>query len=313
MSRTLKYDDGSVYKGTVNMRGEKHGQGVYTLPSGSTYEGEFLNDEMSGYGVFTVRSGEPEEGDDDDAKPEVYSGKFLGGQFHGKGTYEYSDGARYEGEWCEGEMHGHGRYWEKCTVLVEPDQDDSAAAAGGSGSGGERKGEVPTTLADLEGDYYEGEYRHDQRHGKGLYLSTDGARYEGDWFEGKMHGLGRHVDSKGNTYEGPFENNLMHGKGKMIQTQIRRRKKDPTADAGAGAGGSSGEQETFEVEVVTEGVWVKGNRVDEKGNVIHQGTDPSSNREVAEKEAAAYAEEALPSYTTKRHADSRVRELPDEC
>ncbi len=113
MARTLKYDDGSVYKGTVNMRGEKHGQGVYTLPSGSTYEGDFLNDEMSGYGVFTVRSGEPPEDDDDEeAKPEIYSGEFLGGQFHGQGTYEYSDGARYAHNFLPS-LHCHFLFLEK--------------------------------------------------------------------------------------------------------------------------------------------------------------------------------------------------------
>eukprot|EP00287_Rhodomonas_sp_CCMP768_P015727 CAMPEP_0196756254 /NCGR_PEP_ID=MMETSP1091-20130531/100333_1 /TAXON_ID=302021 /ORGANISM="Rhodomonas sp., Strain CCMP768" /LENGTH=61 /DNA_ID=CAMNT_0042104835 /DNA_START=53 /DNA_END=234 /DNA_ORIENTATION=+ len=35
-----------------------------------------------------------------------YSGEWVDGKMHGKGTYIETDGARYEGEWEQGKMHG---------------------------------------------------------------------------------------------------------------------------------------------------------------------------------------------------------------
>ena len=47
------------------------------------------------------------------------------------------------------------------------------------------------------GDRYEGEWRDDKRHGKGVvtYAGPNGTvqeKYEGDWVDGKMHGWGKY-------------------------------------------------------------------------------------------------------------------------
>jgi hypothetical protein len=57
-----------------------------------------------------------------------------------------------------------------------------------------------TAIACSDGDKYDGEWRNDERHGKGamIYCSKDSdvqEKYEGEWSEGRMHGRleSRHV------------------------------------------------------------------------------------------------------------------------
>jgi hypothetical protein len=38
-------------------------------------------------------------------------------------------------------------------------------------------------LIHADGDAYEGEWKDDKAHGKGIYYHNDGARYEGEWYE----------------------------------------------------------------------------------------------------------------------------------
>ncbi len=37
---------------------------------------------------------------------------------------------------------------------------------------------------------YEGEWKHDKKHGKGNYFHVEGARYEGEWKHGEKSGFG---------------------------------------------------------------------------------------------------------------------------
>ena len=50
------------------------------------------------------------------------------------------------------------------------------------------KGRITWTTGPSNGHIYEGEWKDDAMHGKGLYIFTNGKRYKGDWFEGDMHG-----------------------------------------------------------------------------------------------------------------------------
>lgn len=42
----------------------------------------------------------------------------------------------------------------------------------------------------MDGNYYEGEYVHDQKHGKGVYHWKDGRKFIGSWVNGKQEGIG---------------------------------------------------------------------------------------------------------------------------
>jgi hypothetical protein len=70
----------------------------------------------------------------------------------------YSDGARYEGSWCHGIIHGHGKYqWP----------------------------------IDSGGGVYEGDFKKNEKHGKGIMRQADGKLwYDGEYKQGIPHGYG---------------------------------------------------------------------------------------------------------------------------
>ncbi|VDN16167.1 unnamed protein product [Dibothriocephalus latus] len=55
----------------------------------------------------------------------------------------------------------------------------------------------------LNGDFYDGTYVHDQRHGYGRYTWSDGKTYDGTFFADKMHGIGR-LETPELTFVGTF-------------------------------------------------------------------------------------------------------------
>ena len=40
----------------------------------------------------------------------IYDGEWLAGQYHGKGTFKWSDGSSYEGRYQKGKKHGLGKF-----------------------------------------------------------------------------------------------------------------------------------------------------------------------------------------------------------
>ncbi|CAG9324344.1 unnamed protein product [Blepharisma stoltei] len=65
------------------------------------------------------------------------------------------------------------------------------------------------------GDKYDGHWKDDNMHGKGIYFWKEGGRYEGDFHDGKMQGIGKRLYCSGNVYEGSFVNNKKEGRGAM--------------------------------------------------------------------------------------------------
>lgn len=66
--------------------------GTYTWPNGSTYVGEFENNEMHGQGSLKWSSGEK------------YEGEFENGAMHGQGTYTDKNGIVCNIEYCKGKV-----------------------------------------------------------------------------------------------------------------------------------------------------------------------------------------------------------------
>lgn len=65
----------------------------------------------------------------------------------------------------------------------------------------ERHGRGRTILPN--GDYYEGQYRKNKRHGVGLYIfMKSGARYTGQYFNNMKQGIGTFYYPDGSIYEG---------------------------------------------------------------------------------------------------------------
>lgn len=153
------------------------------------YEGEFVDGKREGYGVLVGKY----EGEWKDnlyhgrgkLLEEGYEGEFRRGMKHGKGK----DG-EYEGEFRENMRHGAGR-------LVDY-------------VGEFRKGKKePWGKLSLgrNGDEYEGGFKADRFHGRGVYTSSLGG-YEGEYCGGERHGEGTRTYSDGSTFSGKFDKGL---------------------------------------------------------------------------------------------------------
>ena len=65
-----------------------------------------------------------------------------------------------------------------------------------------------------DGEYYEGQWKNNLRHGKGIQFYKNGKiKYEGDFSEDYFEGNGKLFKENGDYYEGQFEKDLKHGKG----------------------------------------------------------------------------------------------------
>lgn len=89
------FEEETTYKGAY-VSGDKHGEGEYKWWDGSSYTGQFMNDEISGVGTKTDSDG-------------TYVGQFEESVHHGEGKYDFADGSCYQGQWYYGERHGNGK------------------------------------------------------------------------------------------------------------------------------------------------------------------------------------------------------------
>jgi hypothetical protein len=61
--------------------------------------------------------------------------------------------------------------------------------------------------------FYEGEYKHNVREGKGLVRFSDGRTYEGEFWKNVEHGKGKEFYPDGSVFEGSFKNGKREGLG----------------------------------------------------------------------------------------------------
>lgn len=86
---------------------------------------------------------------------DYYSGQFVKGLYHGKGTHISDSAGTYVGDFVLGQRHGHGR-------LVYP-----------------------------SGDIYDGDWVDNKQHGQGTFIEKrTGNKYVGGYSNGKRHGKG---------------------------------------------------------------------------------------------------------------------------
>ena len=72
------------------------GKGVLMMTI-CTYEGDFVNGDMSGKGVLTFFP-----------QGYRYEGDFIKGNLHGRGVATFTNGRSYNGDWRDGRYHGQG-------------------------------------------------------------------------------------------------------------------------------------------------------------------------------------------------------------
>ena len=75
-----------MYEGSY-VRGLKEGHGKYTWADGTTYEGEWINNQVNGYGIYREKGGAGKR----------YYGQWRKGDMHGFGVEIKKDGRVYVG------------------------------------------------------------------------------------------------------------------------------------------------------------------------------------------------------------------------
>jgi len=181
------FADGSTYTGDWQDE-ERCGHGIQVWQDGACYEGEWLRGTAHGQGRFMHPNGD------------VYEGGWMLDRAHGFGTYTHKDGSMYTGDWSHDLQDGRGmEIWS------------DGGRYEGDYVGGLKHGEGKLSWCD--GSLYQGEFRQNSIHGNGTYSWADGRRYVGQWDKNQMHGRGQFIWADGRSYDGEYADDVKHGIG----------------------------------------------------------------------------------------------------
>jgi len=188
---------------------------THVFPDGSTYTGDWKEEERTGHGVQVWRDGAR------------YEGEWLAGNAHGQGRFMHPNGDFYEGNWMLDRAHGFGSYTHKDRSMYQGnwshDLQDGPGVETWSDGGryeGDYKGGLKHGVGKLswnDGSIYQGQFRQNSIHGNGIYSWADGRRYVGQWNNNRMHGRGQFSWADGRCYAGEYADDVKHGVG-MLQS-----------------------------------------------------------------------------------------------
>uniref|UniRef100_A0A3P8SXH2 Alsin Rho guanine nucleotide exchange factor ALS2 n=1 Tax=Amphiprion percula TaxID=161767 RepID=A0A3P8SXH2_AMPPE len=174
---------------------------------------------------------------DERFKDAQYTGSWLAGRVHGRGTMKWPDGQiytgnfkngledgygecmipnkvlnkpdTYQGQWREGKIHGFGKYKYASGEVYEGCFCDGQRHGYGMLSSGK--------LAKTSSSVFIGHWVHDRKTGYGVYDDiTRGEKYMGLWQDDQRHGSSVVVTQYGVYYEGTFKENKMSGPGLLV-------------------------------------------------------------------------------------------------
>nr|XP_046260313.1 alsin-like isoform X3 [Scatophagus argus] len=166
-----------------------------------------------------------------------YTGSWLAGRVHGRGTMKWPDGRTYsgnfksgledgygecvipnkvlnkadiyQGHWRDGKIHGFGKYKYASGEVYE-----------GCFSEGQRHGYGMLSsgkLAKKSSSVFIGHWVNDKKTGYGVYDNiTRGEKYMGLWLDDQRHGNAMVVTQYGVYYEGAFRDDKMSGPGLLV-------------------------------------------------------------------------------------------------
>ncbi|XP_061579794.1 alsin-like isoform X1 [Cololabis saira] len=174
---------------------------------------------------------------DERYKDALYTGSWLAGRVHGRGTMKWPDGRMYkgnfkngledgygeylmpnkelnktdsyQGQWRDGKIHGFGKYKYASGEVYEGCFCDGQRHGYGMLSSGK--------LGRASSSIFIGHWVHDKKTGYGVYDDiTRGEKYMGQWLDDQRHGSGAVVTQYGVYYEGIFKENKMNGPGLLV-------------------------------------------------------------------------------------------------
>ncbi|KAG7502317.1 alsin-like isoform X2 [Solea senegalensis] len=166
-----------------------------------------------------------------------YTGVWLSGRIHGRGTMKWPDGRTYTGNFKNGLENGYGESLMPNKALNKPDSYQGHWREGKINGFGKYKY--------ASGEVYEGCFFDGQRHGYGMLSSgkqagtsssvfigqwvqdkktgygvyddiTRGEKYMGLWLDDQRHGSAVVATQYGIYYEGTFKENKMSGPGLLM-------------------------------------------------------------------------------------------------
>lgn len=155
-----------------------NGKGVYMLPSGAKYFGNFVEGEIHGYGICHFLDNTS------------YKGEWKHRFPDGLGTRTYSDGTSRYGYWKKGQPV------DRIGNIIAEDFERERAK-------------------DYDTNIQSGCIYGDCENGFGIFAYPNGSRYKGMFASGKQSGEGTFYDLNGDIYVGHFVRGLKEGRGRF--------------------------------------------------------------------------------------------------
>jgi hypothetical protein len=208
------------YDGQWNVKGQRHGLGLFIDESSSVYYGEWEDDLKQGKGLYINLRGD------------YYIGGWEKGQMHGLGDLFISNGLTYMGEFKNSSRDGKGIEITDHYVYYGEFKDNLKEGYGflktnemtykgyfsknnydGHGlinwiDGKRYYGAIENSKITGHGittwnndSKYVGQYENGKKKGKGIYYWDKYKYYNGEWITNKPHGMGQY-NSEINTFKG---------------------------------------------------------------------------------------------------------------
>jgi len=131
-----------------------------------------------------------------------YVGEFRGGERHGMGRFEYSNGNRYVGSWDRDKKAGFGMLaWTNKDIYTGEWENNKMCGYG--------------CFRFSNGNLFAGMFVSDNKEGTGKFSWSNGDTYEGLWVKDEMSGSGTTRYTNGNVYSGQHKSNVKEGHGRM--------------------------------------------------------------------------------------------------
>lgn len=154
------FSNGADYEGEF-VDDLPEGIGIMTLPNFDTYEGHWVNGEISGFGVYRFYNAKL------DKFKGSYEGEFAHSKFNGLGKMNYPDSSVFYGYWKDGKKDGQGQFTSSAGSCIIGRWEEDTLKEG--------------IYIFPDGTKYIGSFKDSKFNGFGSLILTDGTIHQGIW------------------------------------------------------------------------------------------------------------------------------------